>query len=69
MFASLSPREREILVGIARGATNQEIGNELFISEKTVRNNVTKIFDKLGVHSRAQAIVKAKDGNLASGDG
>ena len=65
MFAALSPREREILAGIARGETNQAIGNQLFISEKTVRNHVTRIFEKLGVQSRAQAIVLAKDGNLA----
>lgn len=67
IFASLSPRERDILVGISRGATNQEIGNQLFISEKTVRNHVTRIFEKLGVHTRAQAIVLAKDKNLNAG--
>jgi DNA-binding NarL/FixJ family response regulator len=39
----------------------------LFISEKTVRNHVTKIFEKLGVHSRAEAIVLAKDKRLGSG--
>jgi pimeloyl-ACP methyl ester carboxylesterase/DNA-binding CsgD family transcriptional regulator len=61
VFASLSPREREILVRIAKGWTNIEIGRQLFISEKTVRNHVTRIFDKLGVRSRAQAIVLAKD--------
>ena len=60
-FATLSTREREILSLLARGLTNLEIGRELFISEKTVRNHVTKIFDKLGVHSRANAIVLAKD--------
>ena len=61
MFASLSTREREILTLLARGLTNLEIGRDLFISEKTVRNHVTKIFEKLGVHSRAHAIVLAKD--------
>ena len=60
----LSPRERDIFVGIARGETNKDIGNRLFISEKTVRNTVTRLFEKLGVSSRAQAIVMAKDGNL-----
>ena len=64
VFGTLSPRERDILSGIARGMTNSEIGNSLFISEKTVRNHVTSIFDKLGVHSRAQAIVMAKDKHL-----
>jgi len=61
VFATLSVREREILQLIARGLTNLDIGRELFISEKTVRNHVTKIFEKLGVHSRAHAIVLAKD--------
>lgn len=65
VFATLSPREREILQCVARGCTNAQIGAELFISEKTVRNHVTKIFDKLGVRTRAQAIVLAKDGRLA----
>jgi pimeloyl-ACP methyl ester carboxylesterase/DNA-binding CsgD family transcriptional regulator len=61
VFATLSVREREILNLLARGLTNLDIGRELFISEKTVRNHVTKIFEKLGVHSRAHAIVLAKD--------
>lgn len=63
-FAALSPREREILHGIAAGRSNADIGRALFISEKTVRNHVTRIFGKLGVSSRAQAIVLAKDGGL-----
>ena len=61
VFATLSTREREILTLIARGMTNLDIGRELFISEKTVKNHVTRIFEKLGVHSRAHAIVLAKD--------
>ncbi len=65
IFDSLSPREREILVHMAKGYTNAQIGEALFISEKTVRNHITRIFEKLGVRSRAQAIVLAKDGNLS----
>jgi len=64
IFATLTVREREILVRLARGLTNLDIANDLFISEKTVRNHVTKIFEKLGVNSRAQAIVLAKDSGL-----
>lgn len=60
-FASLSPREREILALIADGFSNVEIGDRLSISEKTVRNHISKIFDKLGVWSRAQAIVFARE--------
>jgi pimeloyl-ACP methyl ester carboxylesterase/DNA-binding CsgD family transcriptional regulator len=66
IFAALSPREREILALISAGCTNVEIGRQLFISEKTVRNHVTRIFEKLGVRSRAQAIVLAKDKGLAA---
>jgi pimeloyl-ACP methyl ester carboxylesterase/DNA-binding CsgD family transcriptional regulator len=65
-LASLSPRERDILDRIAQGHTNLEIGRQLFISEKTVRNHVTRIFEKLGVHSRAQAIVLALRDRLPS---
>ena len=66
VFASLTDRERDILVRIARGLTNLDIANDLFISEKTVRNHITKIFEKLGVSSRAQAIVLAKDAGITS---
>src|SRR5262249_40061637 len=46
IFAVLSAREREVLLQLARGLTNLEIGRTLFISEKTVRNHVTKLFEK-----------------------
>ena len=60
-FAALSPREREVLALISEGLANAEIGERLGISEKTVRNHVSNLFDKLGVWSRAQAIVFARD--------
>jgi pimeloyl-ACP methyl ester carboxylesterase/DNA-binding CsgD family transcriptional regulator len=60
-FASLSPREREVLALIAEGLGNAEIAERLTISEKTVRNHVSNLFDKLGVWTRAQAIVFAHD--------
>ncbi len=60
-FASLSPREREVLALIAQGLGNAQIAERLSISEKTVRNHVTNLFDKLGVWTRAQAIVFARD--------
>ncbi len=62
---SLSPRARDILERIAKGCTNAEIGRQLFISEKTVRNHVTRVFEKLGVSSRAQAIVVALNRDAA----
>ena len=60
----LSQREQKILGEIAKGLSNREIATGLFISEKTVRNHITSIFDKLGVSSRAQAIVLAKEAGL-----
>jgi pimeloyl-ACP methyl ester carboxylesterase/DNA-binding CsgD family transcriptional regulator len=64
-LATLTSREREILDLVAGGANNQEIAEKLFISEKTVRNHLTTIFDKIGVSSRSQAIVFARDRGLA----
>ena len=58
-------REREILSLVASGANNQAIADQLFISEKTVRNHLTAIFDKIGVSSRSQAIVFARDRGMA----
>jgi pimeloyl-ACP methyl ester carboxylesterase/DNA-binding CsgD family transcriptional regulator len=58
-FASLSPREREVLTLITEGLGNAEIAQRLSISDKTVRNHVSNLFDKLGVWTRAQAIVFA----------
>ena len=61
LFRSLSEREREILGKLVSGMTNAEIGRLLFISDKTVRNQLTRIYEKLGVSSRSQAIVFARD--------
>ena len=60
-FASLSKREREIFALIVEGLSNADIGERLAISEKTVRNHVSSVYDKLGVWTRAQAIVFARD--------
>ncbi|MCA1614585.1 MAG: response regulator transcription factor [Acidobacteria bacterium] len=66
-FASLSPREREVLTLIAEGLGNAQIAGRLSISEKTVRNHVSNLFDKLGVWTRAQAIVFARDRGFRQG--
>ena len=60
-FRELSPRERETLLLLADGMSNSEIAERLGISEKTVRNHLSHLFDKLGVWSRAQAIVFARE--------
>ena len=60
-LAELTPREREVLQGIARGLSNQEIASELGIAEPTVKTHAGSIFGKLGVDSRTQAALIAKD--------
>jgi DNA-binding NarL/FixJ family response regulator len=60
-FGELSPRERDVLGGLAAGHSNQQIATSLNISEKTVRNIVSRIFEKLEVESRTQAAVLARD--------
>lgn len=61
VFDALSAREREVLALMGDGLPNADIAERLSISEKTVRNHASNIFDKLGVWSRAQAIVFARD--------
>lgn len=65
-FAALSVRERQVLALMAGGLSNLEIAGQLRISEKTVRNHASNVFDKLGVWSRAQAIVFARDRGFGS---
>ncbi|MEU6657679.1 response regulator transcription factor [Streptomyces sp. NPDC046821] len=58
-LAGLSPRERDILALIGDGLTNREIGKKLYLSEKTVKNHISRLLAKLGVHRRVQAAVLA----------
>jgi pimeloyl-ACP methyl ester carboxylesterase/DNA-binding CsgD family transcriptional regulator len=60
-FTALSLRERQVLALMTEGLSNTDIAERLVISEKTVRNHTSNVFDKLGVWSRAQAIVFARD--------
>lgn len=64
----LSEREHEILDLIARHYTNPEIAQQLGIAEKTIRNHVSNIFNKLQVADRAQAIAKARKAGLGAGE-
>jgi DNA-binding NarL/FixJ family response regulator len=54
-IASLTDQERKVLEQLAEGKTNREIGTALFLSEKTVKNYVSRILDKLGLSRRAEA--------------
>jgi DNA-binding NarL/FixJ family response regulator len=59
-FTQLTPREREILLLIAEGSSNREIAQQLYISERTVRNHVTSILGQLGLRDRTQAAIYAQ---------
>lgn len=63
----LTARESEILDRIAQGLDNAQIAARLELAEKTVKNHITRIFAKLGVENRPQAIVKARSVGLGSG--
>ena len=53
----LTPRELDVLSCIAKGFSNQDIAQALFVSEKTVKNHLTNIFRKLNVNDRTQALI------------
>ena len=63
-LGTLTPRERAVLEGIAEGLDNAEIAGSLQLSEKTVRNHITRVFDKICVEHRYQAIVLAREAGL-----
>ena len=61
---TLTEREREVLVMVARGLTNNEIGEQLVISSATVKTHVARIMSKLDVHDRAQLVMLAYEAGL-----
>ncbi len=63
--AQLTPRERELLVLVAKGWDNARIAKELNLAEQTVRNYTSTLYEKLQVHSRAEAIVWARERGFA----
>jgi len=68
-LANLSPRERDILALIGDGLTNREIGKKLYLSEKTVKNHISRLLAKLGVQRRVQAAVLASHLEQPESDG
>ncbi|KUF19205.1 LuxR C-terminal-related transcriptional regulator [Streptomyces silvensis] len=65
-FPDLTEREREVLDLVARGLSNRRIARELALSEKTVRNHVSRVFAKLRVADRVEAAVRARDAGLGA---
>ena len=57
----ITPREHEILGLIAEGLSNREIGERLFVSENTVKTHSSRLFDKMGVNRRMQAVQKGRE--------
>ena len=60
----LTAREREVLVAVGRGASNADVGRELFMSEATVKAHVSRVLAKLGAANRVQAAILAHDAGL-----
>ncbi|MEZ0089185.1 response regulator [Streptacidiphilus sp. EB129] len=69
LFPALTAREVEVLELVARGLDNRRIARELFLAEKTVRNHLSHIFDKLQVATRAEAVARARDAGLGEKPG
>ena len=67
-FPELTAREREVLDLIAQGHSNARIAKLLFVSPKTVRNHISRIFTKLQIADRTQAILRAREAGLGRGD-
>ena len=65
-LASLTPRERQVLVLLATGCSNTEIGGQLYIGDETVKTHVSRILSKLGLRDRVHAVVFAHRHGLVS---
>jgi DNA-binding NarL/FixJ family response regulator len=65
-LAELTPRELEVLRFVARGLSNSEIARDLVLGEATIKTHVARIFQKLNLHDRAQAVVLAYESGLVT---
>lgn len=63
---ALTPKEKEVLALVAKGASNQEIADQLYVRDVTVKTHLNSIFKKLKVTNRTQAVLLAMQMNLIS---
>jgi DNA-binding NarL/FixJ family response regulator len=68
VLRSLSDREFEVLGGLVRGKSNQRIAQELHVASTTIKTHVSNVIAKLGVHTRVEAALLAKEAGLSGGD-
>jgi DNA-binding NarL/FixJ family response regulator len=62
----LTPRDRQVLERVAQGKNNKQIAEELGLASQTVRNYITNIYSKIGVSSRSEAVVWARERGLVA---
>jgi DNA-binding NarL/FixJ family response regulator len=67
-LATLTEREREVFACLGEGLTNAQIGTRLYIGETTVKTHVSRVLAKLGLHSRVQAAILARENGLTAVD-
>ena len=65
--SNISKREHEVLLLIAKGMSNQEIADVLFVSQNTIKTHTSRLFEKLEVKNRTHAIIKAKELGILTG--
>lgn len=68
-LAELTERERDVLVAMARGRSNGEIADDLYVSEATIKSHVSRVLAKLDVRDRVQAVILAHEAGVMNGAG
>jgi DNA-binding NarL/FixJ family response regulator len=68
-LAELTPRERDILAAVARGQSNHEIADDLYLSYSTVKTHISRLFSKLGARDRTQLVIRAYQAGVTTDSG